>query len=227
MFDNTVLMACSDDGDNVGAGSVPDAGRQILVTFVDEHLLDGRQLLGEVLQHGLHGGVVLQLFQLLGGDFLLAEDCLGQLSEQLHLVPERGFSPCSFQSDLDFPVTKREGNMLFLGDMAGGDDFFSGCGTCLVAHALLIAGKGHVGNHEEGLVGLEDFADILVLPVLWLGLALPSPGIKLKTDVVRLDLVDDAFDLVDALLGDMCRPDQGDCLSILEDQLLCMFAELV
>ena len=198
-------MAGSDHSDDFLAGCVANFLSQVGVPLVDQTGLEPGHGLAE-FAHEFREHVLLAD----AGELLLAD--LGVLKGaghhprgELQLVPKRDGRPGPAQGDTDVPVAERDGDIVFLGDAGGLQEFLARGDAELHAQAFLVTGQQQVHQQGGELSVANDLAQILGLKGLLLGEGLVALLVEFYAHAIRAFALDDFADQVDGLLGDMRR----------------------
>ena len=145
------------------AGGV-DPGRQIAVAFVDQHLFDARQVVGQLLQHALQHPFLLERLHLSGIQLLVGERTGQQRGEQLEPAPEAGLPPGAAQRDLDVPVAQHERHVGRTRGIDRSHHLRSRLHAEVKTQPSLKRVQHDVGEHQEALAFLQHTADIELHP---------------------------------------------------------------
>ena len=166
--------------------ALEDALRQIPVALVDQHLLDPRQVVGEIVEHALQGAALLERLDLFAVQLIVRESRRQQRRKQLEPAPPASLAPRAAQRHLDLPVAQLEPNTRLLGGRHRRRHLRSRLHAEVHPQAPLERVQYDVGEHQEALALFEYAPNIEILPVPRAADGGVAASIELHAHAVRL-----------------------------------------
>ena len=203
-------MTGPDHGDQPIARRLADLLGQVEIALVDQHALDARHRLAELVEEPRQRVALAEVPQVVLAELLLLEHPGDQRRDQHQLLPERERAPGPTQGDADLAVAEVHGDAAFLRSPRRLEQFRARSHTQLQAQRALI-GRHHEVQRQGGeLLVADDLAQVEPVEALRLGERLVAPLVEFDADGVAVRLVDDLAHQVGRLLRDMGRPDQDE-----------------